>query len=81
MDVTPINTLLGELTDAGRPIAPALAGLGFLVSALHFLLSQVAGSPRGKELAAGGMIASVVGLAAVFFSPQIMSTVHVAFGS
>ena len=81
MDVTPINTLLAEFTAAGRAIAPAMASLGFVVSALHFLLAQVAGSSRGKELAAGGMIASVVGLAAVFFGPQIMTTVHAAFGS
>jgi hypothetical protein len=81
MDVAPIITLLSEFTDAGRAIAPALAGLGFLVSALQFLLCHVMGSSRGQELAKGGMVASVLGLAAVLFGPQIMSTVHAAFGS
>jgi type IV secretion system pilin len=81
MDVTPINTLLGDFASAGRSIAPALAGLGFLVSALQFLLAHVIGSSRGQEIGKGGMVGSVVGLIAVFVAPQIMDAIHGAFGS
>jgi len=81
VDVTPITTLLGSFSNAGQAVAPALAGLGFLVSALQFLVSQMLGSPRGQEHGKSGMIGSIVGLVALFFAPQIMSAVHGAFGS
>lgn len=81
MDVTPINSLIGDFTDAGRAIAPALAGLGFIVSALQFLVAHVIGSSRGQEMGKAGMIGSVVGLVAVFLAPQLMTAVHTAFGS
>jgi hypothetical protein len=81
VDVTPIITLLGTFTGAGQAIAPALAGLGFLVSALQFLIAHVVGSQRGQELGKGGMIGSIVGLVAVFVAPQIMGAVHAAFAS
>ena len=67
MDVTPVVRLIGDFTDAGRAIAPALAAFGFITSALQLLIAHVIGS--------------VVGLVAVFFAPQIMATVHAAFGS
>jgi hypothetical protein len=41
----------------------------------------VIGSPRGQEQGKAGMVGSVIGLIAVFFSPQIMAAVHGAFGS
>jgi hypothetical protein len=81
MDVTPVVNLIGDFTDAGQKIAPALAGLGFITSALQLLVAHVIGSPRGQELGKAGMIGSVLGLVAVFFAPQIMATVHAAFGS
>ena len=81
MDVTPVVRLIGDFTDAGRAIAPALAAFGFITSALQLLIAHVSGSPRGQELGKAGMIGSVVGLVAVFFAPQIMATVHAAFGS
>jgi hypothetical protein len=81
MDATPVIRLIGAFTDAGRSIAPALAGLGFVISALQLLIAHVIGSSRGQELGKAGMIGSVVGLVAVFFAPQIMATVHAAFGS
>jgi hypothetical protein len=81
VDVTPVVTLIGDFTEAGQKIAPALAALGFITSALQLLIAHVIGSPRGQELGKAGMIGSVVGLAAVFFAPQIMTTVHAAFGS
>jgi len=55
--------------------------LGFVASALQLLIAHVVGSQRGQELGKAGMIGSVVGLVAVFFAPQIMTTVHAAFGS
>lgn len=81
MDVTPVINLIGVFTDAGQKIAPALAGFGFITSALQLLIAHVVGSPRGQELGKAGMIGSIVGLVAVFFAPQIMATVHAAFGS
>jgi hypothetical protein len=81
MDVTPVVRLIGDFTDAGRAIAPALAAFGFITGALQLLIAHVIGSPRGQELGKAGMIGSVVGLVAVFFAPQIMATVHAAFGS
>jgi hypothetical protein len=81
MDVTPVVRLIGDFTDAGRAIAPVLAAFGFITSALQLLIAHVIGSPRGQELGKAGMIGSVVGLVAVFFAPQIMATVHAAFGS
>ena len=82
MDVTPVVNLIGAFTDAGQKIAPALAALGFITSSLQLLVAHVIGSPRGQELGkAGMMIGSVLGLVAVFFAPQIMATVHAAFGS
>ena len=81
MDVTPIVRLIGEFTDAARTLAPPLAAFSFTASALQLLVAHVIGSPRGQELGKAGMIGSVVGLVAVQFTPQIMSTVHAAFGS
>ena len=81
MDVTTVINLIGVFTDAGQKIAPALAGFGFITSALQLLIAHVVGSPRGQELGKAGMIGSIVGLVAVFFAPQIMATVHAAFGS
>ena len=81
MDVTPVINLIGVFTDAGQKIAPALAGFGFITSALQLLIAHVVGSPRGQELGKAGMIGSIAGLVAVFFAPQIMATVHAAFGS
>ena len=81
MDVTPVINLIGVFTDAGQKIAPALAGFGFITSALQLLIAHVVGSPRGQELGKAGMIGSIVGRVAVFFAPQIMATVHAAFGS
>jgi hypothetical protein len=81
MDVTNLLNLIGMFTDAGRLIAGALAGLGFVASGLHLLIAHVIGSPRGQEQGKAGMAGSVIGLIAVFFSPQIMAAVHGAFGS
>ena len=81
MDVTPVVNLIGDFTDAGQKIAPALAAFGFITSALQLLIAHVIGSPRGRELGKAGMLGSVVGLVAVFFAPQIMATLHAAFGS
>jgi len=81
MDVTNLLNLIGIFTDAGRLIAGALAGLGFVASGLHLLIAHVIGSPRGQEQGKAGMVGSVIGLIAVFFSPQIMATIHGAFGS
>ena len=81
MDVTPVLRLLDEFTDATRSIAPALAGLGFVTSALQLLVAHVIGSVRGQELGKLGMVGSVVGLVAVYFAPPIMATVRAAFGS
>ena len=81
MDVTPVLRLIGNFTDAARAVAPALAAFGFVASALQLLIAHVVGSQRGQELGKAGMIGSVVGLVAVFFAPQIMATVHAAFGS
>ena len=80
MDVAPILRLIGDLIDAGRAVAPALAGLSFVTSALQFLVAHVVGSPRGQELGKAGMLGSVLGLVGVFFAPQIMASVHAAFG-
>lgn len=80
MDVTPLINLIGDFTDAGQKIAPALAAFGCITSALQLLIAHAIGSPRGQEMGKAGMIGSVVGLAAVQFAPQIMSTVHAAFG-
>ena len=44
-------------------------------------MAHVIGSPRGQELGKAGMIGSGLDLVAVFFAPQIMATVHAAFGS
>jgi hypothetical protein len=54
---------------------------GFITSALQLLVAHVMGSPRGQELGKAGMIGSVLGLVAVFYAPQIMASVHAAFGS
>jgi type IV secretion system pilin len=81
MDVTPLLTLIGDFTDAGQKLAPALAGFGFITSALQLLIAHVVGSPRGQELGKAGMIGSIVGLVAVLYAPQIMGAVHGAFGS
>jgi hypothetical protein len=81
MDVTPVVNLIGSFTDAGQKVAPALAAMGFITSALQLLVAHVMGSPRGQELGKAGMIGSVLGLVAVFYAPQIMATVHAAFGS
>jgi len=81
MDVTPVLNLIGNFTDAAQKIAPALAALGFITSGLQLLIAHVIASPRGQELGKAGMIGSVLGLVAVFFAPQIMATVHAAFGS
>jgi hypothetical protein len=81
MDVTNLLNLIGMFTDAGRLIAGALAGLGFVASGLHLLIAHVIGSPRGQEQGKAGMVGSVIGLIAVFFSPQIMAAVGAAFGS
>jgi hypothetical protein len=81
MDVTNLLNLIGMFTDAGRLIAGALAGLGFVASGLHLLIAHVIGSPRGQEQGKAGMAGSVIGLIAVFFSPQIMAAVGAAFGS
>jgi Type IV secretion system pilin len=81
MDVAPILTLIGDFTDAGQKIAPALAAFGFVTSALQLLIAHVIGSPRGQELGKAGMIGSVLGLVAVLYAPQIMGAIHGAFGS
>ena len=81
MDVTPVLRLIGDFTDAGRAVAPALAGLSFIASMLQFLVAHAVGSSRGQELGKAGMIGSVLGLVGVFFAPQIMASVHAAFGS
>jgi hypothetical protein len=81
MDVTPVVNLIGEFTDGAQKIAPGLAGLVFIISGLQLLIGHLIGSSRGQELGKAGMIASVLGLMAVFFAPQIMATVHTAFGS
>ena len=81
MDVTNLLNLIGMFTDAGRLIAAALAALASLQAALHLLIAHVIGSPRGQEQGKAGMVGSVIGLIAVFFSPQIMAAVHGAFGS
>jgi len=81
MDMTPVLRLINEFIDAARSIAPALAGLGFVISALQLLIAHAIGSPRGQEMGKAGMIGSVVGLVAVFFAPQIVGRVHAAFGA
>jgi hypothetical protein len=81
MDPAPFIRLIGDFTNFARAIAPGLAALGFITSALQLLIAHVVGSPRGQELGKAGMIGSVVGLVAVFFAPQIMAAVHAAFGS
>ena len=81
MDVAPILRLIGDFTDAGRAVAPALAGLSFITSALQFLVAHVVGSPRGQELGKAGMLGSVIGRVGVFFAPQVMASVHAAVGS
>jgi len=81
LDMTPVLRLINDFTDAGRSIAPALAGLGFVASALQLLIAHVIGSPRGQEMGKAGMIGSVGGLVAVFFAPQIVARVHAVFGS
>src|SRR5437016_3971358 len=40
MDVTPVLHLIGSFSDAGRAVAPALAGLSFVTSALQFLVAH-----------------------------------------
>ena len=62
MDVTPVLHLIGYFSDAGRAVAPTLTGIGFVTSALQFLVAHVVGSPRGQELGKAGMVGSVVGL-------------------
>ena len=81
MDVTPVLRLIGDFTDAARAVAPPLAGLGFVASALQLLIAHVIGSSRGQELGKAGMIGSILGLLAVYFAPQIMQTISAAFGS
>jgi hypothetical protein len=81
MDITPLVNLIGSFTDAAQKVAPALAALGFITSGLQLLIAHVIGSPRGQELGKAGMVGSVLGLVAVFFAPQIMASVHAAFGS
>ena len=81
MDITPVSNLIENFIDAGREIAPALAGLSFIASALQFLIAHAVGSARGQELGKAGMVGSVVGLAGVFYAPQIMASVRAAFGS
>ena len=56
MDVTNLLNLIGMFTDAGRLIAGALAGLGFVASGLHPLIAHVIGSPRGQEQGKAGMV-------------------------
>ena len=41
MDVTPVLQLIGDFTEAGRAVAPPLAGLGFIGSALQLLIAHV----------------------------------------
>jgi hypothetical protein len=55
--------------------------LGFITSGFQLLIAHIIASPRGQELGKAGMIGSVLGLMAVFFAPQIIATVHAAFGS
>jgi hypothetical protein len=81
MDVAPVLRLLDEFTVAARTLAPGLAILGFVTSALQLLLAHVVGSSRGQELAKVGMLGSVIGLVGVFFAPQIMAAVGAAFGA
>ena len=81
MDAAPFIRLIDDFTNLARAIAPGLAALGFVASALQLLIADVVGSQRGQELGKAGMIGSVVGLVAVFFAPQIMTTVYAAFGS
>ena len=114
MDAAPFIRLIDDFTNLARAIAPGLAALGFVASALQLLItyarvatraSYASSAPpqagqhafprphgppaRGasctgrttRELGKAGMIGSVVGLVAVFFAPQIMTTVHSAFGS
>jgi hypothetical protein len=81
VDVTPVINLIGDFTDAGQKLAPGLAALCFASSALQLLIAHAIGSSRGQELGKAGMAASVLGLVGVFFAPQIMATVHAAFGS
>jgi hypothetical protein len=81
MDVTPVVNLIGSFTNAGEKIAPGLAAMGFVTSAIQLLVAHVIGSPRGQELGKAGMVGSVVGLVAVFYAPRIMAAVHAAFGS
>ena len=81
MDVTAVLRVIGAFSDAASAIAPALAGLSFITSMLQFLIAHVIGSSRGQELGKAGMIGSVLGLVGVFFAPQIMASVHAAFGS
>lgn len=45
MDVTPVVNLIGDFTDAGQKIAPALAALGLITSGLQLLIAHVIGSP------------------------------------
>ena len=40
MDVTPVVRLIGDFTDAGRAIAPALAAFGFITSARQLLIAR-----------------------------------------
>jgi hypothetical protein len=81
MDVTPVVNLIGDFTEAAQKVTPALAALGFITRGLQLLIARVIASPRGQELGKAGTIGSVLGLVAVFFAPQIMATVHAAFGS
>jgi hypothetical protein len=81
VDVTPILSLIAMLVDALQRIAVPLAGLSFLGSAIQLLVAVVIGSSRGQEVAKAGMVGSVVGLVGAFYGPQIIATVHAAFGS
>jgi len=81
MNVTPVVSLLGQFTEVARAVAPALAGLGFVMSALQFLIAHVVGSNRGQDVGKAGMLGSVLGLVGVYFAPQIMALVKGAFQS
>ena len=81
MDVTPVVDLIGDFTDAARQSPRRWPPWVSSPAALQLLIAHVIGSPRGQELGKAGMVGSVLGLVAVFFAPQIMATVHAAFGS
>jgi hypothetical protein len=76
VDITPAINLIGDYTDA--KVAPTLAALGFITSALQLFISSAIGigNSRGQELGKAGGIASVFGLA-----PQAIDAVHASSGS